>query len=111
MEHICDVMERQLIAQTRPCPNTSTLRDHCLDIWYNLSPVMYQKLVAPIPRTEKCCPAGCRQPPDHLFTCVLIVLIIHVIDKSRSLLQGNEVIRPYCEEADFILVRLGSGIW
>ncbi|GBM43246.1 hypothetical protein AVEN_45089-1 [Araneus ventricosus] len=42
MEHIWDVMERQLRAQTPPCPNISTLRDRCLDIWYNPSPVMYQ---------------------------------------------------------------------
>ncbi|GBL78764.1 Transposable element Tc1 transposase [Araneus ventricosus] len=49
MEHIWDVMERQLRAQT-PRLNISTLRDHCLDIWYNLSPVMYQKLVASMPR-------------------------------------------------------------
>ncbi|GBN73951.1 hypothetical protein AVEN_83262-1 [Araneus ventricosus] len=46
MEHIWDVMEQQLRAQTPPCKNISTLRDRCLDIWYNLSPVMYQKLVA-----------------------------------------------------------------
>ncbi|GBL78944.1 Transposable element Tc1 transposase [Araneus ventricosus] len=46
MEHIWDVMERQLRAQTPQCPIISTLRDHCLDIWYNLSPVMCQKLVA-----------------------------------------------------------------
>ncbi|GBN67386.1 hypothetical protein AVEN_206033-1 [Araneus ventricosus] len=50
MEHISDVMERQLRAQTPPCPNISTLRYRCLDIWYNLSPVMYQKLVASMPR-------------------------------------------------------------
>ncbi|GBM00561.1 hypothetical protein AVEN_77367-1 [Araneus ventricosus] len=50
MEHIWDVMERQLRAQTPPCPNISTLRDRCLDIWYNLSPVMYQKLVVFMPR-------------------------------------------------------------
>ncbi|GBL76894.1 Transposable element Tc1 transposase [Araneus ventricosus] len=31
-EHIWDVMERQLRAQTPPCPNISTLRDRCLDI-------------------------------------------------------------------------------
>ncbi|GBM46026.1 hypothetical protein AVEN_124902-1 [Araneus ventricosus] len=49
MEHIWNVMERQLRAQTPPCPNISTLRDCCLDIWYNRSPVMYQKLVAFIP--------------------------------------------------------------
>ncbi|GBM91300.1 hypothetical protein AVEN_69672-1 [Araneus ventricosus] len=41
MEHIWDVMERQLRAQTPPCPNIPTLRDGYLDIWYNLSPVMY----------------------------------------------------------------------
>ncbi|GBN88433.1 Transposable element Tc1 transposase [Araneus ventricosus] len=48
MEHIWDVMERQLRAQTPLCPNISTLRDRCLDIWYNLSPVKHQKLVAAI---------------------------------------------------------------
>ncbi|GBL96679.1 hypothetical protein AVEN_89354-1, partial [Araneus ventricosus] len=41
MEHMWDVMERQLRAQTPPCPNISTLHDLFLDIWYNLSPVMY----------------------------------------------------------------------
>ncbi|GBN73840.1 hypothetical protein AVEN_10651-1 [Araneus ventricosus] len=50
MEHIWDVMERQLRVQTPPCPNISPLRDRCLDIWYNLCPVMNQKLVASIPR-------------------------------------------------------------
>ncbi|GBL97929.1 hypothetical protein AVEN_127029-1 [Araneus ventricosus] len=50
MEHIWDVIERQLIAQTPPYPNISTLRDRCSDIWCNLSPVMYQKLVASMPR-------------------------------------------------------------
>ncbi|GBN23482.1 hypothetical protein AVEN_91023-1 [Araneus ventricosus] len=40
MEHIWDAME--LRAQT--------LWDRCLDIWYNLSPVMYQNLVASMPR-------------------------------------------------------------
>ncbi|GBO33815.1 hypothetical protein AVEN_224183-1 [Araneus ventricosus] len=42
MEHIWDVMEWLLRAQTPPCPNIPTLRDRCLDIWYNLSLVMYQ---------------------------------------------------------------------
>ncbi|GBM93109.1 hypothetical protein AVEN_32036-1 [Araneus ventricosus] len=32
MEHSWDVMDRQLRAQTPPCPNISTLRDSCLDI-------------------------------------------------------------------------------
>ncbi|GBM99997.1 Transposable element Tc1 transposase [Araneus ventricosus] len=50
MEHIWDVMERQLRVQTPQCPNISTLRDRCLDIWYNLSAVMYHKLVASMPR-------------------------------------------------------------
>ncbi|GBN35813.1 hypothetical protein AVEN_66284-1 [Araneus ventricosus] len=50
MEHIWDVMERHLRAQTPPCQNISTLRDRCLDIWYNPFPVMYQKLVAAMPR-------------------------------------------------------------
>ncbi|GBN15729.1 hypothetical protein AVEN_135084-1 [Araneus ventricosus] len=46
MEHIWDLIQRQLRAQTPSCPNISILRDRCLDIWYNLSPVMYQKLLA-----------------------------------------------------------------
>ncbi|GBN57042.1 hypothetical protein AVEN_7044-1 [Araneus ventricosus] len=50
MEHIWDVMERWHRAQTPPCLNISTLRDRCLDIWYNMSPVVYQKLVASMPR-------------------------------------------------------------
>ncbi|GBM97547.1 hypothetical protein AVEN_246226-1 [Araneus ventricosus] len=50
IEHIWGVMERQLRAQTPPCPNVSTLRNRCLDICYNVSPVMYQTLVASIPR-------------------------------------------------------------
>ncbi|GBM05610.1 hypothetical protein AVEN_202244-1 [Araneus ventricosus] len=45
-----DVMEQQLRAQTPPCSNISTFRDRCLDIWYNLSPVTYQKLVVSMPR-------------------------------------------------------------
>ncbi|GBL99227.1 Transposable element Tc1 transposase [Araneus ventricosus] len=49
MEHIWDVTERQLRAQTQACPNISSLRDRCLDIWYNLFPVMYQKLVSSMP--------------------------------------------------------------
>ncbi|GBM55242.1 hypothetical protein AVEN_251320-1 [Araneus ventricosus] len=50
MEHIWDVMMQQLRAETPPCPNILTLRDRCLDIWYNLSPVMYKKLVPSMPR-------------------------------------------------------------
>ncbi|GBM80699.1 hypothetical protein AVEN_79157-1, partial [Araneus ventricosus] len=50
IEHIWDVMEWQLRAQTPPSPNISILCDLCLDIWYNLSPAMYQKLVASMPR-------------------------------------------------------------
>ncbi|GBL98312.1 hypothetical protein AVEN_215103-1, partial [Araneus ventricosus] len=42
-------MERQLRAQTPPCPNISTLCDR-LNIWYNLSPVVYQTLVASMHR-------------------------------------------------------------
>ncbi|GBO01653.1 hypothetical protein AVEN_30551-1 [Araneus ventricosus] len=44
MEHIWDAMKRQLRAQTPTCPNISTLRDRCLNIWYNLSPVMFKNL-------------------------------------------------------------------
>ncbi|GBM96953.1 hypothetical protein AVEN_69321-1, partial [Araneus ventricosus] len=49
MEHIWNVIKRQLRAQTPPWPNILTLCDRCLDIWYNLSLVMYQKLMASMP--------------------------------------------------------------
>ncbi|GBM97772.1 hypothetical protein AVEN_139168-1 [Araneus ventricosus] len=58
MKHISYVIERQLRAETSPCPNFSTLRDRCLDIWYNLSPVMYQKVVAFMPKASCCCFEG-----------------------------------------------------
>ncbi|GBN93215.1 hypothetical protein AVEN_133252-1 [Araneus ventricosus] len=45
MKHIWDVMELKH-------HHVRTLRDCCLNIWYNLSPVMYQKLVASIPRRD-----------------------------------------------------------
>ena len=40
MEHIWDVMERQLKNQV-PSGNVSDLRDHCLNIWYSLSAANY----------------------------------------------------------------------
>ncbi|GFU48745.1 transposase domain containing protein [Nephila pilipes] len=43
-------MGRQLRVQRPPIHNISDLRDHCLNIWYNLSPVIYQGLVASMPR-------------------------------------------------------------
>ncbi|GFT73834.1 transposase domain containing protein [Nephila pilipes] len=43
-------MGRQLRVQRPPIRNISDLRDRCLNIWYNLSPVIYQGLVASIPR-------------------------------------------------------------
>ncbi|GFU25368.1 transposase domain containing protein [Nephila pilipes] len=50
IEHIWDVMGRQLRVQRPPIRNISDLRDRCLNIWYNLSPVIYEGLVAPMPR-------------------------------------------------------------
>ncbi|GFS69413.1 transposase domain containing protein, partial [Nephila pilipes] len=43
-------MGRQLRVQRPPIRNISDLRDRCLNIWYNLSPVIYEGLVAPMPR-------------------------------------------------------------
>ncbi|GFT90852.1 transposase domain containing protein [Nephila pilipes] len=43
-------MGRQLKVQRPPFRNISDLRDRCLNIWYNLSPVIYQGLVASMPR-------------------------------------------------------------
>ncbi|GFT95307.1 transposase domain containing protein [Nephila pilipes] len=40
----------QLRVQRPPIRNISDLRDRCLNIWYNLSPVIYQGLVASMPR-------------------------------------------------------------
>ncbi|GFU18556.1 transposase domain containing protein [Nephila pilipes] len=43
-------MGRQLRVQRPPIRNISDLRDRCLNIWDNLSPVIYQGLVASMPR-------------------------------------------------------------
>ncbi|GFU42358.1 transposase domain containing protein, partial [Nephila pilipes] len=43
-------MERQLRIQRPPIRNISDLPDRCLNICYNLSPVIYQELVASMPR-------------------------------------------------------------
>ncbi|GFW64193.1 uncharacterized protein TNCV_708981 [Trichonephila clavipes] len=50
IEHIWDVNGRQLRVQTPPIRIISDLHDHCLNIWYNLSPAIYQGLVASMPR-------------------------------------------------------------
>ncbi|GFY36691.1 DDE_3 domain-containing protein [Trichonephila clavipes] len=41
---------RQLRDQIFSCGNILTLRDHCLDNWYSLSPVIYQEIVVSMPR-------------------------------------------------------------
>ncbi|GFU05154.1 transposase domain containing protein [Nephila pilipes] len=46
-------MGRQLRVQRPPIRNISDLRDRCLNIWYNLSPVIYQGLVASMLRRVK----------------------------------------------------------
>ncbi|GFW39752.1 transposase domain containing protein [Trichonephila clavipes] len=43
-------MGRQLRVQRPPIRNISDLCDRCLNIWYNLSPAIYQGLVASMPR-------------------------------------------------------------
>ncbi|GFW71536.1 transposase domain containing protein [Trichonephila clavipes] len=50
IEHIWDVMSQQLRVQRPPIHNISDLRDRCLNIWYNLSPAIYQRLVTSMPR-------------------------------------------------------------
>ncbi|GFV82791.1 transposase domain containing protein [Trichonephila clavipes] len=50
IEHIWNVMGRQLRVQRPPIHNISDLCDRCLNIWYNLSSTIYQGLVASMPR-------------------------------------------------------------
>ncbi|GFU57744.1 transposase domain containing protein [Trichonephila clavipes] len=50
IEHICHVMGRQLRVQRPPIHNILDLCNCCLNIWYNLSPAIYQGLVASMPR-------------------------------------------------------------
>lgn len=50
IEHIWDVMGRQLRGQRPPIRNIPDLRDRCVNLWYNLSPAIYQGLVASMPR-------------------------------------------------------------
>lgn len=46
IEHILALIERQLKDQTPTCLNISTLHNSCFDIWYSLSPMIYQEFVA-----------------------------------------------------------------
>ncbi|GFT51866.1 transposase domain containing protein [Nephila pilipes] len=46
MRICCNRTNKQLRVQRPPIRNISDLRDRCLNIWYNLSPVIYQGLVA-----------------------------------------------------------------
>ncbi|GFY12055.1 transposable element Tc1 transposase [Trichonephila clavipes] len=48
--HIWVFVERKLRDQTSSCPNILTLHNHCLDNWYNLSPVIDQELVISMAR-------------------------------------------------------------
>ncbi|GFY08184.1 transposase domain containing protein [Trichonephila clavipes] len=50
IECIWDVMGWQLRVQRPPIRNISDLCDRCLNIWYNLSPAIYQGLVASMRR-------------------------------------------------------------
>ncbi|GFU85300.1 transposase domain containing protein [Trichonephila clavipes] len=50
IEHIWYVMGRQFRVQRPPIHNISIFRDRCLNIWCNLSPAIYQGLVASMPR-------------------------------------------------------------
>ncbi|GFU38478.1 transposase domain containing protein [Nephila pilipes] len=50
IEHIWDVMGRQFRVPRPPIRNILDLSDRCLNIWYNLSPVIYQGIVASMPR-------------------------------------------------------------
>ncbi|GFT02690.1 transposase domain containing protein [Trichonephila clavipes] len=43
-------MVQQLRVQRPPIHNISDLRGRCLNIWYNLTPAIYQGLVASTPR-------------------------------------------------------------
>ncbi|GFV52134.1 transposase domain containing protein [Trichonephila clavipes] len=50
IEHIREVMGAQLRVQRPPNHNISDLCDLYLHIWYNVSPAIYQGLVASMPR-------------------------------------------------------------
>ncbi|GFX40658.1 hypothetical protein TNCV_1217811 [Trichonephila clavipes] len=50
IEYITAFIEKQLRDEIQSRRNISILRDHCLDIWYNLSQVIYQEFVASMPR-------------------------------------------------------------
>ncbi|GFU89838.1 hypothetical protein TNCV_4742791 [Trichonephila clavipes] len=70
-------MGRQLRVQRPPIHNISDLHDRCLNIWYTLSPAIYQGLVNPCQGGLKLCCApkrwvgikaskrNCRRDPNH----------------------------------------------
>ncbi|GFY16075.1 transposase domain containing protein [Trichonephila clavipes] len=55
IEHIWDVMGRQLRVQRPPIRNISDLHDHCLNIWHNLSPAFTKDLRHPCQGGLKLC--------------------------------------------------------
>ncbi|GFU59860.1 transposase domain containing protein [Trichonephila clavipes] len=50
IEHIWEIMGQQLRVQRPPIHNILDLRDRCLNIWYNVSPAIYQGLVTSMSR-------------------------------------------------------------
>ena len=78
IEHIWHVMKRQLRVQIPPSRNISGFRDRCLNIWNNLSPAIYKRLVAFYAKAGCNCVAG-KGWTNSLFTGGHIVLTLECI--------------------------------
>ncbi|GFT43722.1 transposase domain containing protein [Nephila pilipes] len=95
-------MGRQLRVQRPPIRNISGLRDRCLNIWYNLSPVIYQGLVASMPRRVE----AVLSAKEHrsLYNCAGNVL--QMATKFHS--ESNSLLNCVAGDSDINIPSLSS---
>ncbi|GFU35423.1 hypothetical protein NPIL_238991 [Nephila pilipes] len=74
-------MGRQLRVERPPIRNISDLRDRCLNVWYNLSPVTYQGLVS-IGKVKRVTDLTCIHPAIWRLNCVIMIQTIETTPLS-----------------------------
>ncbi|GFS34182.1 transposase domain containing protein [Nephila pilipes] len=97
IEHIWDVMGRQLRVQRPPIRNISDLRDRCLNIWYNLSPLIYQGLVASMPRRVEAVLPTKEKYIENSIKNLLMNIIEERLEKNKEAEQVTEQERKKSE--------------
>ncbi|GFT86373.1 transposase domain containing protein [Nephila pilipes] len=77
-------MGRQLRVQRPPIRNISDLPDHCLNIWYNLSPFIFHGLVAFMPRRDEAV-LRAKDGPTRYSQVVIMFWLLSVYSKDFPL--------------------------